>query len=320
MNEIELNRLREECSRFFVCETLGDSLELLDIYAEFLYLAIKNHHRESVQNYPDADAKMVVQMMLTKTLHLISIVSGISYTSTDGSKLNKVVDPTIVASMIRNVFETTGVFNLIFRQVKSDDEKIILYCLWVYSGLKYRQRFEQSVSSQEGKEKLERERKQLEGLIKSIQDTELYKRLDESNRKILNNKIKDKSYLLSFHDNTVVPLIWQDLAKTMEIKTSLFDNIYTYFSLYSHPSNVAVFQFSDMFEKKGEPFKQLTNTNLTYFFSLMSIFIADLIHLFPNTIKTFERLSIRDQIVIDFYNIFHRGREYSINDSWKVVD
>jgi hypothetical protein len=119
---------------------------------------------------------------------------------------------------------------------------------------------------------------------------------------------------------TVIPLHWQALTDTIGIQTDLFDNIYTFFSLYLHPSNVAVFQFTDMFNREGEPFKILTNTNLKYYFSLMSIFIADLIYLFPNTLKTYESLSIRDQIVINFHNTLHRGYNYSINDSWKIVN
>ena len=161
MNGQEITRLRSECMKFFMCETIEDSIELMDIYSEFLYLAIINHHKELVQSYADADAKMIVQMMLTKTLHLKSIVEGISYKSIYGTKLNRIVDPTIVASMIRNVYETTGMFSLIYRNAKTTDEKNILYFLWVYSGLKYRQRFERFVSLEENKEKLANEKNNL---------------------------------------------------------------------------------------------------------------------------------------------------------------
>jgi hypothetical protein len=320
MDEQQIERLRSECMKFFMCETLEDSLELVDIYSEFLYRSIINHHKEPVQSYADADAKMIVQMMLTKTLHLKSIVEGISFESSYGTRLNKIVDPTIVASMIRNVYETTGMFNLIYRNSKTSDEKTILYYLWVYSGLKYRQRFERFVSLKENKEKMVNEKKQLENLSTAIKETELYQNLDQNNKNIIDKKIKEKSYLLTFNGHEVIPLHWQGLTGTIGIKTDLFDDIYTYFSLYSHPSNVAVFQFSDMFDKAGEPFKALTNMDLRYFFSLMSFFIADLIYLFPNTLKTYESLNIRDQIVINFYNTSHRGYDYSINDSWKIVD
>ena len=181
--DILKEKLRAECSRFFTCATIQDSCELLDIYIEFLFLTVKNHHHEPVYTNPNADAKLVVQMMLTKALHLKSIVNGISYQAKDGSVLNKIIDPTIVASLIRNLYETVSMFNLIYRSTKSQDEKIILYSLWVHSGLQYRQRFESLITMSENQQKCEDEKKSLVQLVKIIEDTELFKRLDEKNQK-----------------------------------------------------------------------------------------------------------------------------------------
>ena len=320
MNELKIAELRKECSKLFFCNTINDSFELIDIYTEFLYQIIMKHHKEPVYNHADADAKMVVQMMLTKTLHLKNIAKGISYNSKDGTHLNRIVDPTIVASLIRNIFETIGMFNLIYRHTKTNDEKTILYCLWVYSGLKYRQRFERFASTEANIEKMEDEKQQLNKLVSTIEETDLYKSLDEKNQKIIKRKIKDKSYLVKFENKKVVPLHWQELTKTIGFKTDLYDNIYTYFSLYSHPSNVAVFQFSDMFNKEDEIYLKLTNSNLLHYFGLTSVFIADYLKLFPSAQSTFDSLDIRDQIVINFHNTFLRGYEYSINDSWEIVN
>lgn len=96
--------------------------------------------------------------------------------------------------------------------------------------------------------------------------------------------------------------------------------MYTYFSLYAHPSIVAVFQFEQMFDKMEMGFLYLTITNLSQFFILVSVFIGDYIKLFPETISIYNNLNLRDQIVINFRNTFARGYEYSINDSWKEVN
>lgn len=113
---------------------------------------------------------------------------------------------------------------------------------------------------------------------------------------------------------------WHELVDKMGIKEGLLGNIYTYFSLYSHPSNVSVFQFADMFKKGDESFLELTNFNLKLAFFLFSIFIADYINLFPNVLETFNSLDIRDQIVINFYNTVARNESFSINDSAKAVE
>jgi hypothetical protein len=110
------------------------------------------------------------------------------------------------------------------------------------------------------------------------------------------------------------------MCDVMELNKDIFDNIYTYFSLYSHPSQVAVFQFENMFDMESEAFKTLTTTNLKYCFSLMSVFIADYINLFPQVKKTFEKLEIVEQIAINAHNKMLRGDTYSINEAWKNLE
>lgn len=122
-------KLRNECDRLLKLKSLTDCNDLLDIYCEFLFRVIQNHHDEPVYTTFEADAKIILQMMMTKVLHLKNAISGISYQARDGARLNKIIDPTIVASLIRNIYETTGLFNLIFRYPKSADERDIIYLL-----------------------------------------------------------------------------------------------------------------------------------------------------------------------------------------------
>lgn len=318
MNKLEI---REECLRLFMCESIQDSYDLINVYLEYFFQVINNQHSEKVYSYANRDAKMVNQMIFTKVAHLKSIVEGINFKSHNGLKLNGVIDPTIVAALIRNVYETVAMFHLIYRKTKTDDEKAILYGLWVSAGLKYRQRFENVITTDENREKLKSEEKQINKIKEEIQETDLYKQLSEKNQNKILTKIKEKDYKIWFNeDNEVEFLSWQDITKVMGLENDVLDNIYSYFSLYSHPSNVAVFQFSDMFSKGDEPFKATTNHNLTNLFILLSIYAADYITLFPSVKNTFEKLSLRDQVVINFYNKIMRGDEYSINDKWKELE
>src|SRR5690606_18247847 len=107
-----------------------------------------------------------------------------------------------------------------------------------------------------------------------IKDTSLYKSLDAKNQKKIDDKLKQKDFKIRFDGTEVIYLSWQDMCDVMGLNKDLFENIYTYFSLYAHPSEVAVFQFESMFSKENEEFKQLTTTILKYCFSLMSVFVA----------------------------------------------
>ena len=310
--------IRQECSRLFRCKTLQDSYDLINIYLEYLFQVI-NQHEEEVFSSADKDAKMVNQMMFTKVAHIKRIVEGINFQAKDGKKLGTIIDPTIVASLIRNVYETVSMFHLIYRRSNNKEEKTILYNLWVHAGLKYRQRFEVVITTTENREKLENEQKQIEQLEEEIKNTNVFQNLTERDKKKILTKLEKKDFKIWFNNNKVELIDWQGITHIMGLKNDLLDNIYTYFSLYSHPSNVAVFQFSEMFEVGEEAFIKITNNNLNYLFILLSIYVADYINLFPSVIEIFNNLSIRDQVIINFHNITMRKDEYSINDAWKKL-
>lgn len=195
--------LRNDCERFFKCDTIYVSYDLLDIYIEFLFHAVKDHHQENVYSVADRDAKMLLQMMLTKALHLKGVAQGITYKAKGGTTLNKIIDPTIVASLIRNIYETAALFNLIYRNTKSKEEKTILHLLWVHSGLRYRQRFESVIITEENRKKYEHEKKEIENIVAEIENNELYKRLDEKNQGKIKTRLKEKEYLMRFNNTEV---------------------------------------------------------------------------------------------------------------------
>lgn len=71
---------------------------------------------------------------------------------------------------------------------------------------------------------------------------------------------------------------------------------------------------------KDEDFRQLTLLNLKYFFSFISVFVADYINLFPQVKQTFEQLDSYKQNAINAYNKMLRGDDYSINDTWRALE
>jgi hypothetical protein len=320
MTKMNKEELRSEYLRLSQLHSIKDCLDLFDIYLEYLWNVIREHHTDEVYSFANKDAKILNQMMFTKLTHLKKLIEGVGYQAKDGSKLNPIIDPTIVASLIRNIFETVSVFNLIYRNPNTADEKAIIYGLWVASGLNYRQRFGSSASLPENTKKLSEEKRQVDLIIKEIKETALYKSLDEKNKGKIDEKLKQKDYKIRFNKTEVVFLSWQDMCDVMELNKELFENMYTFFSSYSHPSQVSVFQFENMFDTKDEAFKFLTTTNLKYGFSLMSVFIADYINLFPDVKNTFEKLEIEKQIAINALNKMIRGNKYSINDAWIILN
>lgn len=315
------SELRKIQLKFTMLRNISDCIELGEIFLEHMWNVINDHYNVAVNTYAEKDAYMINQMMFTKLTHLKVLLEGVGYKSPSGGKLNKIIDPTIIASLVRNIFETCAVFNLIFRQTNSEEEMIIIYNLWSISGLNYRQRFESNIESEESQEKIELERIEIEKLIEEIKQTSVYKNLTEKSKEKIESRIEHKDFRIVFNGNKIKCYTsWQDLCDVMHLNEKIFENIYTYFSLYSHPSQVAVFQFESMFTRRNEEFKALTATNLKYCFSFLSVFIADYIYKFPTMKDTFEKLDIHKQIAIDSFNVFLRDKEYAINDSMEKLE
>lgn len=312
------DELRKKIIGYMVEPSIKEYRDVLDMFSNFFLIGVKAHHRDKVDNEADLHAKLILQMMLTKILHLKNLINGVSFTTYDNTTLTAIVDPTVSANIIRNIFETTGMFNLIFRATKTNEEKQIVYLLWVIAGLSYRQRFESNIVTQDVREKYEFEKAQIIQLQSLIEQNGLFRSLDSRNQDKIRNRIKQKEFLIKFKDGHVVFLAWHQLVNVMGIKYSMFDNIYTYFSLYTHPSYVSVFQFGQMFLDDKSSL-ELTKMNLRFAVHLFSIFIADYINLFPKMLNDFERLPILDQIVLNFPNKALRGEEYSINNASTVL-
>ena len=316
MTQIEL---QEKFKKFILYPTLTEYKETLTVFSNFMLNVVRKHHFDKVESFADGEARIVFQMMMTKLLHLQSLLDGVTFSSSDGVILNNIIDPTVVGTVVRNLYETTGMFNTIFRFQDNKEKKLISYNLWVIAGLSYRQNLLKESTSPIIIAKRTAELANIETLKNEILATDTYRNLDKKNQDLILNRIQRKEYLIKIENNKVEHLNWQSLTKTMGIKGNLFNSVYNHFSLSSHPSNVSVFQFGEMFSNTDRPFIELTMFNIKYSTIFISIFIADYINLFPQIKTTFEEYPIFEQILINQNNRLFREDNYSINESWKAV-
>lgn len=312
--------LRAQYMQHLNARDLDSLIDTLEIYLNYFFEIIINHHEKPLKSKALVEAQMVHQMMFTKTLSIKKLAEGISFKKNRNQFLNEIVDPTTILSLIRNLYETAFTFSLIFKKNSAKDEHQISYLLWVIAGLKYRQKFSAFTELEESKLKLKQEAETIENLSNEITDSEKYLSLSEEEQKTIKNSIKRKDFKVLFTNEGLKQLSWGDSRVFFDLNNDLMDETYTYFSLYAHPSNVSVFQFSDMFNKESEDFKGIVATNLRNTFSLLSFFIADYIHLFPDTLNTFNRLPKINQIIIDHYNTWMRPDEMTINDAFKYLE
>jgi hypothetical protein len=307
--------LRQEVLRLSDANDIPTNIEYLDYFIQCFFDLVVYHRQDKLKMEGEADAKIILQMMFSKLIHLKKLLGGVHFTNKKGQQLtDTIIDPTVVTSLVRTIYETVCLFNIVYAVPNTADKRKILYYLWVSSGLNYQQEFSPAYASEAKKKKVAEDKKKIASLKKAIEDTEQYKALDKYNQNKIQLELRDKDFKIKIENNTVRCLSWQKISKEFITKSDVFDKIYTYFSLHTHPSNVSVLQFANMFREEEDTFKRITVFNLRFCLALSSIFLSDFIRLFPATLSTFEKRSDIEQIMLNFFNRMLREDNKSISD------
>lgn len=315
----EQKKLRNACLPLMQLNNIECCKHLLDKFIDSYLVIMKQHHYDPVSTQSEADNRIWFQMMMSKALNIKNVLDGIEYDN-GTAYLNRIIDPTILLTLVRNLFEAICAFEIVTIIPDTQEKKLILYNLYCISGFGFRQRFFSPDLPEKYKLKLLDEKEYIQELITEIKNTELYKSLRDKERSKLDNAIKGKNYQISINsENQVKSYGWGDIPPLFGIKPMFYKNIYTYFCLNAHPSHISMIQFRDMFKPGEEEYIRISVTTMKFCFMLLSIYLSDYIKLFPQIKNTYENFPVEDQILLNFHNKLSRGDEYSISDKWKML-
>ncbi len=315
MKQEELNRLRNDFTYLADDENPSAVRDMINVLSECMFQIMTVHGKEQPKSRSEHEAKLVMQMIFSKVQNMRTLFSGFNFKSRNGFSINNFIDPTVIVILVRTVYETIAMFNLVNLIPQSTDEKKILYNLWAIAGLKYRQRFSDIATTAENKKKQADEANSINQMIAEIEQTAAYKNLTGSGKTIIQQQIKKKDYKVQIIGSDVISLSWEEVMEAMGMDTKKMGMLYTYFSLYAHPSNVAVFQYRELFIPEKNDHLLMTNFNLSSCIKMVSFFISNYITLFPETLKIFEQLPLIEQVMINYNVKFIRKDGYVINNT-----
>lgn len=290
---------------------LKTSKEYFKIFLDWYFKVIFKHHHDPISSQLEADSRILFQMFFTKGLTIFKILDGVSYEFYN-EKLSPIIDPTMLYTMVRNMYETLCTFELLNFVPDTPDKKTITYQLFIISGLKNRQKFYDPHISGEFLKKYNEEKNHIIQAIDIIKKTELYKSLNKEEQNKLNKAIDDKKYQLIIENDKVIFLGWKSIASKFGLSGQLIGDIYTYFCLNAHPSYISLMQYRDAFSIKKPEFVHLALMAVRYALFFMSIFLVDYIKLFPQIKDTFKSLPEKQQALLEFFHILIRGKKNSI--------
>lgn len=257
------------------------------------------------------DALIVLQMVLGKGLAIKNLIGGLDFdNSINGTKMKELIDPTTIAVLTRTQFEAFANFHNIYNSSNDKDLTNLLYDLWVISGLKYRQATVHEDMPEEHRAKAEQEKQKIERILNAIHENPHYMALDEKQKNWVDERIKKRDFELLFNEGKFSKPGWRELFLNAGVK-DVFMSLYSLLSLSTHPSNVSVFQYNQMYEKGFN--KEMAYSFLSQSTIIMAFMIAEYCKYFPIAKQKFQELPELHQYLIDSNNGNFRGKEYEVS-------
>ena len=115
----------KDFEKFINVENIDKAKRYLYVFIDFYADVILKHHYDAVSTQREADARIIFQMFFSKALHFKHMLEGVVYRG-EQLQMNRLVDPTLLFTLVRNQYECLCLFELINVIPDSDDKKDFL--------------------------------------------------------------------------------------------------------------------------------------------------------------------------------------------------
>lgn len=119
---------------FTKLENLEDCKRYMDVMLAFYFQVIRFPEGGKCSSTLDDDRNIWIQQIFSMGCHFRSLLNGVGYHS-GIDKMNPIIDPDVLFSVARRIYESVVVFDALFVNPKDADHQTILYNLFMAHGL-----------------------------------------------------------------------------------------------------------------------------------------------------------------------------------------
>ena len=297
----------EEVQKFIQLDTIDDCKQYLRVMLDFYFDVIKSPEGRKATSYIEDDRNIWMQTLFSEGFHFLSLLDGVGYNK-GIDRLNPIVDPSVLFSVARRIYESVIAFEILFVIPDSEDKKAILYNLFMAHGLSERLKNIDEEMRSHNPERVAEEQKDIDECLREIEGTDLYSELDQQTKNIIKNAFGKKFRYIFKEDNSLEFVNYDDADKLLRIKNNMLKGTYSYFSLHGHPSYVSIFQFRDAFNNDSRADISLMAPHATQcVLAFMSFFIVDYMKPVPEIKTMFDKFEEPRRFAIGMYEDAMRG-------------
>lgn len=299
----------EDVQKFIQFDTIDDCKQYLRVMLDFYFDVIKSKEGSKATSYVDDDRNIWMQTLFSEGIQFLSLLDGVGYIK-GIDRLNPIVDPSVLFSVARRIYESVIAFELLFIIPDSEDKKTILYNLFMAHGLSERLKNLDEKMLSHNTERVAEEQNEIDDCLKEIEGTKLYSNLNQQTKNSIKNAFGKKFRYIFNEDNSLEFVKYEDADKLLRIKNNMLKGTYSFFSLHGHPSYVSIFQFRDAFKIGNRADISLMAPHATQcVLAFMSIFIVDYMNLVPEIKTMYDKLEEPRRFAIGMYEDAMRGEK-----------
>lgn len=278
-------------------DDLGTKRIVLKQLIDSAFFLLGKQNPETITSKYRQDAFILFQMSTLRCVSTLELSNECDFRNDLNTSALRILDPFSVNALVRTLFESYCNFHSIYIQSKSDNETALKHDLWVLSGLKYRQQFPATIEEHQLKKQSEKD--EIETLLNSVKNNSVFVQLDAKSQTNILDGIDKKKWHVAIDGNKAHIAHWQELFKSV-ISNQHFDKLYTALSLNTHPSNVSVFQFAQLYVSGQDVPLMKTAINLANL--IFSFFITDYCQYFDALLPVYELLPENSKFLIETHS------------------
>ena len=112
----------EEVQRFIQLDTIDDCKEYLCVMLDFFFEVFKSPEGRKATSSLEDERNIWLQTIFSKSCHFLYLLDGVGYNN-GSNHLNPIIDPSILFTIARRIYESVIAFELLFVIPRTEDEK-----------------------------------------------------------------------------------------------------------------------------------------------------------------------------------------------------
>ena len=301
------------CAELLLSEDLTKQVKYIEHLIEVCNIIVAHSHLQGSRICLEHDALTLLKMVSSKLSVIRKILKepDVTFDGIMGDRYisHKIIDHVTLYAVIRTLFESLCVFELIYVFPKSKKEQELVYNLYQLAGIN--EQYKIMPDGEKFKEEKERVAEEIQIDIKAIKESAFY--ADDKNKAVLDKCIDKGNFNIKIDNGRVIPI--QGYINTIQeigFKPNYIHGIYKYLCLNAHQTCIALTQFHDACELYNPHAIQLSITASRLTINFASVFIVDFVKKNEELVDVFNRFEDYIQYLVDAPNAVFRGQQYSL--------